>query len=89
MLYSPTKDGKGKKQFQIPVIADLGASKVNLENGLQTVKGCVDGKEASMLRDTGATTIFVSDKIIPKEKIGIKKKEVTLANGDIQLCPEV
>ena len=89
LLYSPTKDGKGKKQFQIPVIADLGASKVNLENGLQIVKGCVDGKEASMLRDTGTTTIFVSDKIIPKEKIGIKKKEVTLANGDIQLCPEV
>ena len=42
-----------------------------------------------MLRDTGATSIFVSERIISKEQIGINKKEVTLANGDTQFCPEL
>ena len=89
LMYSPTKDSKGKKQYQIPVVAEIDVSEINLDNGLQIVKGCINGKEASMLRDTGATTIFVSDKIIPKEQIGLHKREVTLANGETQLCPEV
>ena len=53
------------------------------------MKGCLNGKSVSVLRDTGATTIFVSDRIISKEQIGMNKKEVTLANGDTQFCPEV
>lgn len=53
------------------------------------MKGCLNGKSVSVLRDTGATTIFVSDRIISKEQIGMNKKEVTLANGDTQFCLEV
>ena len=89
LLYSPTKqDGNGKK-LQIPATVELNSDEVNLDNGLQFVKGCLNGKSVLVLRDTGAATIFVSDRIISKEQIGMNKKEVTLANWDTQFCPEV
>ena len=59
-----------------------------LENGLRVTKGFIDGKPVSVLRDTGATTIFVSDSVVSGD-ISEKKREVTLANGDVHMCPEV
>ena len=36
-----------------------------------------------------ATTLFVSDTIIVKNQLKGNKKEVMLANGKVQLCPQV
>ena len=89
MLYSPTKEGFKGKRVQIPITVEFQTEESILDNGLRLAKGSVNGKSVSMLRDTGATTIFVSDSIVNRDHITMNKKEVTLANGDVQLCPEV
>ena len=60
-----------------------------LENGFRLTKGFVNGKAVSVLRETGATTIFVSDTIIDKSQLKGNKKEVILGNSEVQLCPQV
>ena len=89
MLYSPTKEGFKGKRVQIPITVEFQTEESILDNGLRLAKGSVNGKSVSMLRDTGATTIFVSDSVVNRDHMTMNKKEVTLANGDVQLCPEV
>ena len=78
LLYSPTKEYKGNK-IQIPISVEMQSKETILDNGLRLTKGFVNGKSVSVLRDTGATTIFVIDTIIDKHQLKGNKKEVMLA----------
>lgn len=49
----------------------------------------MNGKSASVLRDTGCTSILVSDKRAVHEDMIEVTREITLANGSTQTCPEV
>lgn len=57
--------------------------------GLKIENGKVNSKEASVLRDTGCTSILVAEKLINEEDLTGGVREVTLANGYVMECPEV
>ena len=89
LLYSPTKEEFKGKKVKIPFAVKIHTDESVLDNGLNLAKGSVNGKPVSVLRDTGATTIFVSESVVNREHVSMNKKEVTLANGEVQMCPEV
>lgn len=57
--------------------------------GLKIGNGKVNSKEASVLRDTGCTSILMTEKLIKEEDLTGGVREVTLANGCVMECPEV
>ena len=91
LLLSPKKLDKGFRKVSLPVKANYDSSDVKiLENGLKLVKGFVNGREAWMLRDTGCTTVCISNKFA--DQIGSTAQEekwISLANGENCLCHEI
>ena len=91
LLLSPKKTGKNTCKVSLPLSVEIKDDEVKeLENGLKLVKGYVNGKEAWMLRDTGCTTVCISQKFA--NQINSQNQEerlVSLANGAECLCYEV
>ena len=53
------------------------------------MRGFVNNKPVTVLRDTGCTAIFVSEKLVQSSDLSVHEKEVTLADGSIRKCKEV
>lgn len=91
LIHSPTISRKGVA-VELPVIVDEKKSVIEsviCQSGLRIETGTVNGKSASVLRDTGCTAILVSDRFVSDDdKTGVTS-DVTLANGSSQRCPEV
>lgn len=89
LTHSPTMTRKSLA-LEVPVTVE---SKDVVEDtkriGLKIENGKVNSKEASVLRDTGCTSILVAEKLINKEDLTGGVREVTLANGCVMECPEV
>ena len=91
LLCSPTKQRANTKVVDIPVSIDIENGQFQIVNGLKISKGLVNNRPASVLRDTGCSAIFVSEKFLENgnsSKFG-KKKAVTLADGSTKYCQEV
>jgi hypothetical protein len=58
-------------------------------SGLRIESGMVNGKKATVLRDTGCTSILVAEKLIKRTDLTGGVSDVTLANGYSEKCPEV
>ncbi|KAL5009600.1 hypothetical protein ScPMuIL_011905 [Solemya velum] len=56
--------------------------------GLTFEKGSVNGKDASVLRDTGSTTVFVRRKCIDNTQLTGQTKTICLADGTERVCEE-
>ncbi|XP_065929667.1 uncharacterized protein [Magallana gigas] len=91
LIHSPTISRKGVA-VELPVIVDEKKSVIEsviCQSGLRIETGTVNGKSASVLRDTGCTAILVSDRFVSDDdKTGVTS-DVTLANRSSQRCPEV
>ena len=89
LIHSPTMTRKGLS-LELPVNAVskcLGYREKG--NGLNIENGMVNGESVSVLRDTGCTAILVADKFIKRHDLTGGVREVTLANGCLEKCPEV
>ena len=87
---SQTDYDKGKYDIiDIPIIANNNTEVHTLENGLRTVKGNTGGKSLSVLRNTGATGIFLSPRKVDESTVGYDIKDVVLADGSIKRCHTV
>ena len=85
LLLSPKKIVTNTCKVRLPLSVEIKDGEVKeLENGLKLVKGYVNGKEACILRDTGCTTVCISQKFANQEE-----RWVSLANGAECLCYEV
>lgn len=62
---------------------------ISLTNGLMISEGKVEKTKVKVLRDTGCTTIFLSEKLGELGKKTGNYRDVTLANGDNHSCLEV
>ncbi|XP_065928583.1 uncharacterized protein [Magallana gigas] len=88
--------GNGVKSNNNPMVGQNREEKKNVfsvsvicQSGLRIETGTVNGKSASVLRDTGCTAILVSDRFVSDDdKTGVTS-DVTLANGSSQRCPEI
>jgi hypothetical protein len=60
-----------------------------IEKGLKIETGTVNGRSATVLRDTGCTLILVSGRLIEHKNMTGVTSEVTLANGSSQTFSEV
>ena len=53
------------------------------------MRGFVNDKPVTVLRDTGCRVIFVSEQLIQSNDLSVHEKEVTLADSSIRKCKEV
>ena len=89
LIHSPTIKRKGLC-LELPVNAvSKCLSYREKGNGLNIENGMVNGESVSVLRDTGCTAILVADKFIKRHDLTGGVREVTLANGCLEKCPEV
>ena len=89
LVHSPTVTRKGLS-LELPVTVGPNKSKEDTRNsGLRIESGMVNGKKATVLRDTGCTSILVAEKLIKKTDLTGGVSDVTLANGYSEKCPEV
>ena len=58
-------------------------------SGLEIVKGTVEGKPVSVLRDTGSSTVFVHSSIVNGMERTGRMKDIWLADGSVRHCEEV
>nr|XP_034310523.1 uncharacterized protein LOC117684040 isoform X3 [Crassostrea gigas] len=56
--------------------------------GLDISRGSVGGKEATVLRDTGCSTVFVHSRLVEKEQMTGRGRKVILADGSEKQCQE-
>lgn len=91
LIHSPTKYETNYNTIDIPFqgIQRKGMETTPLTNGLIITDGMISGTKVKVLRDTGCTTIFVSENLSKMGKKTGKFQDVTLANGDICSCSEV
>ena len=91
LLCSPTKQKANAKLVDIPISADIKNDQFQIVNGLKISKGMVNNIPASVLRDTGCSAIFISEKFIKNGSCNEtgKGKAVTLADGSTKYCQEV
>ena len=57
--------------------------------GLDISKGTVGGKNATVLRDTGCSTVFVHSRLVNEGQRTGREKKIVLADGTEKLCKEV
>ncbi|CAC5398409.1 unnamed protein product [Mytilus coruscus] len=57
--------------------------------GLEIVKGTVEGKPVSVLRDNGSSTVFVHGSLVEGMERTGKMKDIWLADGSVRNCEEV
>jgi hypothetical protein len=57
--------------------------------GLDISKGIVKGKNATVLRDTGCSTVFVCSSLVTDKQRTDINLEISLADGTERKCPEV
>ncbi|CAC5380410.1 unnamed protein product [Mytilus coruscus] len=57
--------------------------------GLEIVKGTVEGKPVSVLRDIGSSTVFVLGSLVEGMERTGKMKDIWLADGSVRNCEEV
>ncbi|XP_048748044.2 uncharacterized protein LOC125660258 [Ostrea edulis] len=89
LVHSPTMTRKGQT-LELPMAVEAkGFHKDTKKSGLKIESGMVNGKEASVLRDAGCTSILVAEKLIRRDDLTGGVSEVTLANGCLEKCPEV
>ncbi|XP_062603532.1 uncharacterized protein LOC134265323 [Saccostrea cucullata] len=90
LIHSPTKSKDGVSvELPVSVKDKMEVIPDNRDRGLKLEEGFVNGKSASVLRDTGCTSILVSEKLVTSDDMTGAMSEVTLANGSSQRCPEV
>ena len=93
LIHSPTKCEHRYREIEIPVENSMNENTGNktliLTNGLIISDGKVDGKDVKVLRDTGCTTIFISEYVSKKGQKTGTCQNVTLADGSNLKCPEV
>ena len=87
LLNSPKKQGYKGKTLEISVVPKY--TETELTNGLKIMKGFVDDKPITILRDTGCTAIFITEQLVDASKVSVQEKEVTLADGTVRKCKEV
>ena len=89
LIHSPTMTRKGLfLELSVHAVSKcLGYREEG--NGLNLETGMVNGESVSVLRDTGCTAILVADKFIKRHDLTGDVREVTLANGYLEKCPEV
>lgn len=56
--------------------------------GLDISKGTVGGKEATVLRDTGCSTVFVHSRLVEKEQLTGRERKIIVADGSEKQCQE-
>lgn len=56
--------------------------------GLDISRGSVGGKEATVLRDTGCSTVFVHSRLVEKEQMTGRGRKIILADGSEKQCQE-
>ena len=71
------------------MIENTGNKTLTLTNGFIISDGKVDGTDVKVLRDTGSTTIFISEYVSKKGQKTGTWQNVTLADGSNLKCPEV
>ena len=91
LIHSPTKVDRSYAIINIPVETKMkdGNEMLFLTNGLIISEGKVASKVVKVLRDTGCTTIFVSEELSKNGKRTGHFQTVTLANGRSCECEEV
>ena len=91
LMHSPTKNEVNYRTVEIPMQGKHGniIENVSLTNGLMISNGTVADKNVKVLRDTGCTTVFISEALSNEGERTGKDQDVTLANGTTCRCPEV
>lgn len=56
--------------------------------GLDISRGTVGGKEATVLRDNGCSTVFVHSRLVEKEQLTGRERKIILADGSEKQCQE-
>ncbi|CAC5405556.1 unnamed protein product [Mytilus coruscus] len=77
-------EGKVVKLSGVAVNANFNEGK-----GLEIVKGTVEGKPVSVLRDTGSSTVFVHGSLVEGMERTGKMKDIWLADGSVRNFEEV
>ena len=90
LIHSPTKL---ERNYSTVAISSQGkqrkdAEVVPLTNGLMITDGKVADTNVKVLRDTGCTILFISERLSREGKKTGKVHDVTLANGTNCTCPE-
>lgn len=91
LIHSPTKHEINYRTVEIPFQGNQGndVESVSLTNGLMISDGTIANNKVKVLRDTGCTTVFISEAFSREGKKTGKFQDVTLANGTTCRCPEV
>ena len=91
LIHSPTKHEMNYRTVEIPFqgVQGNGVESVSLTNGLMISDGTIGINKVKVLRDTGCTTVFISEALSREGKKTGKFQDVTLANGTTCRCPEV
>lgn len=76
--------------MEVPIRVPLGTpTDKKIKKGLTLVGGKVEGNSADILRDTGSSDVFVSEKFVKSDGRTGKTRDVVLADGTRRTCPEV
>ncbi|CAG2194243.1 unnamed protein product [Mytilus edulis] len=78
----------GGKNIRFPGVS-CDELKTNKVPELDIVEGKVNSKPVSVLRDTGCSTVFVSQKCVDSDNFTGKSRDICLADGSTRVCKEV